>query len=440
MTGFSYRDGVLCAERAPLTDLARRFGTPAYVYSRAAIEAAWRAYTGAIGRRQVMICYAVKANGNLAVLNLLARLGCGFDIVSGGELERVVAAGGAANKTVFSGVGKSAGELRQALELGVRCINVESEAELLRLDQVAGELGVEAPVSIRVNPDINPDTHPYIATGLKQNKFGIAHERAPDVYQQAARLPHVRPVGIGCHIGSQLGALAPYAEAIEKLLALLETLEKTGIAPEHVDLGGGLGIDYRRAAARLDGAGPRGADGNPSSGVMEEQATMPDIADLVRLVLDRIPEKYDVILEPGRSMVGNAGVLLTRVEYLKTHHARHFVVVDAAMNDLLRPALYQAWQDIVPVMEHTDLPQQTCDVVGPICESGDFLGLQRRLAAGQDDLLAVLDAGAYGFSMSSNYNGRPRAIEIMADGEQAHVIRPRESVAQLMAGERCLPE
>lgn len=421
----------MCAEQAPLTELARDYGTPAYIYSRATIEAAWRAYADAIAGagRQALVCYAVKANSNLAVLNLLARLGAGFDIVSGGELERVVAAGGAPDKTVFSGVGKRVDELRRALEFGVHCINVESEAELLRLDRVAGELGVKAPVSVRVNPDINPDTHPYIATGLKQNKFGVAYELAPGIYKQAAGLPNIRPVGLDCHIGSQLGALAPYAEAVEKLLVLSERLEQDGIALEHIDVGGGLGIDYRHAATL-----------EPDCAAASEPADIPDIAAFVGLILELVPATYNVILEPGRSLVGNAGALLTTVEYLKTNNEQRFVVVDAAMNDLLRPALYQAWHDIMPVAARANARPQRCDVVGPVCESGDFLGLRRQLAVEQGDLLAVLGAGAYGFSMSSNYNSRPRAVEIMVDGEQAHVIRPRESVAQLMVGEAPVAE
>ena len=360
-----------------------------------------------------MICYSVKANGNLAILNLLAGLGSGFDIVSGGELERVLSAGGDPGKVVFSGVGKRAGEIRRALEAGIKCFNVESEAELARLDEIAGEMSVTAPVSIRVNPDIDPDTHPYIATGLKESKFGIDYEQAPHIYRLAGSLGNIEVVGIDCHIGSQVTSTRPYIDAANKLLALKGNLEQAGIAIRHIDIGGGLGISY-------------GGE------------TAPDIAGFAGAVSDLVPEDCGIILEPGRSIVGNAGLLLTRVEYLKTNNARRFAIVDASMNDLLRPSLYQARHDILPVTERRDEAGTDYDVVGPVCETGDFLGLQRRFALRPDDLLAVLSAGAYGFSMSSNYNSRPRAVELLVDGEDAHVIRERETVEQLMAGERIL--
>ena len=411
MEGFSYKDGALYAEGVALTALAERHGTPAYVYSRAAIEANWRAYADAFSGRDALVCYSVKANGNLAILNLLARLGSGFDIVSGGELERVIAAGGEPAKVVFSGTGKRADEMRRALEAGIRCFNVESEAELLRLDEIAGQLSVTAPVSIRVNPDIDPDTHPYIATGLRENKFGVDHEEAPGMYRLADRLDNITATGIDCHIGSQITSIGPYIDAVNRLLALLGYLERTGIAIRHIDIGGGLGISYG-------------------------EETAPDIAGYAETISDLVPERYGIILEPGRSIVGNAGVLLTRVEYLKANREKHFAVVDASMNDLLRPSLYQAWHDIIPVTESRDGTEAEFDVVGPVCETGDFLGLQRSLTLSSNDLLAVMSAGAYGFSMSSNYNSRPRAVELLVDGEDAHVIRERETVEQLMAGER----
>lgn len=415
MAGFSYKDGVLCAEEVPLPALAERHGTPAFVYSRGAIEANWRAYAAALAGRKALICYAVKANSNIAALNLLARLGSGFDIVSGGELERVLAAGGEPGKIVFSGVGKRRDELRRALRAGIKCFNIESETELSRLDAIAKEEGVVAPVSARVNPDIDPDTHPYIATGLRENKFGIEFEEALDLCRRAAALEGLRLAGIGCHIGSQVASVEPYAAALKKLLALAAELEGDGIAIEHIDLGGGLGISYQ---------------GEPA----------PAVEDLAAVVAELTPERFEIILEPGRSITGNAGVLLTRVECLKTNRGKHFAVVDAAMNDLLRPALYQAWHEIAPVVQGGAAPERLYDVVGPVCESGDFLGLQRRLALREGDLLAVFCAGAYGFSMSSNYNSRPRAVELLVDGGRDYIVRARESTAQLMAGEALLPE
>lgn len=414
MAGFSYKDGVLCAEEVPLSELAGRHGTPAFVYSRGAMEANWRAYAAALAGRKALICYAVKANSNIAALNLLARLGSGFDIVSGGELERVLAAGGEPGKIVFSGVGKRRDELRQALRAGIKCFNIESESELSRLDAIAREEGVVAPVSARVNPDIDPDTHPYIATGLRENKFGIEFEKALDLCRRAAALESLRLAGIGCHIGSQVVSVEPYAAALKKLLALAAELEAAGVAIEHIDLGGGLGISYQ---------------GEPAPAV-EALAAVAKLA----------PERFEIILEPGRSIIGNAGVLLTRVECLKSNRGKHFAVVDAAMNDLLRPALYQAWHDIAPVVQGGAAPERLYDVVGPVCESGDFLGLQRPLALREGDVLAVFCAGAYGFSMSSNYNSRPRAVELIVDGGRDYIVRARESTAQLMAGEALLPE
>ena len=433
MENFSYKNGALYAEEVALTALAERHGTPAYVYSRAAIEARWRAYEQAFSGTDTLICYSVKANGNLAILNLLAALGSGFDIVSAGELERVMAAGGEPDKVVFSGVGKRADEIRRALEVGIRCFNVESEAELLRLDEIAGQMSVSAPVSVRVNPDTDAETHPFIATGLQENKFGIDYDCALAAYKLADRLENVAPVGIDCHIGSQITSVAPFVDALEKLLSLARRLEQSGIPVRHVDIGGGLGIDYKYGSAiRTAGAGSQTSGTN-------SDAAIPDIAALAGVVRERVPERYGMILEPGRSIVGNAGVLLTRVEYLKTNNTRRFAVVDASMNDLLRPSLYQAWHDIIPVTQRSDGTEAEYDVVGPVCESGDFLGLKRSLSLAPDDLLAVLSAGAYGFSMSSNYNSRPRAVELLVDGDQEHVIRTRESVEQLMLGETILP-
>ena len=411
MEAFSYKNGSLYAEGVSLEALAGRHGTPAYVYSRAAVEANWRAYADAFAGRDTLVCYSVKANGNLAILNLLARLGSGFDIVSGGELERVIAAGGDPGKVVFSGVGKRADEIGRALEVGIKCFNVESEPELLRINGIAGKIGAGAPVSIRVNPDIDPDTHPYIATGLKENKFGVDVGQAVRLYRLAGGLDNIAATGIDCHIGSQITSVGPYVDAVNKLLALLECLEQTGITLSHIDIGGGLGISYG-----------------------DEHA--PGIAALAGAVSDLVPERYGIILEPGRSIVGNAGVLLTRVEYLKANREKNFAVVDASMNDLLRPSLYRARHGIIPVSERGDSAAADYDVVGPVCETGDFLGLQRRLSLAPDDLLAVLSCGAYGFSMSSNYNSRPRAVELLVDGEHEHVIRERETVERLMEGER----
>jgi len=404
-------DGRLHLEGVALDTLAERFGTPLYVYSRAALESAYRAYTEAFAATPHLICYAVKANSSLAILNLFARLGAGFDIVSGGELARVLAAGGDAGKVVFSGVGKTAAEMRAALEAGILCFNVESESELHRLDRVAGELGKVAPVSFRVNPDVDPKTHPYISTGLKENKFGVAIAEAPRLYRLAAGLPHLRIAGIDCHIGSQLTDLSPLADAADRVLALVDALAAEGITLDHIDLGGGVGIRYR-------------------------DETPPDLAAYGRVLAQKFAGRREkLVLEPGRSLVGNAGLLLTRVEYLKPGEDRNFAIVDAAMNDLMRPALYEAYHDIVPV-QLRNAPAKRYDVVGPVCETGDFIGFARDLAIEEGDLLAILSAGAYGMSMASNYNSRPRAAEILVDKNEINLVRERESIESMMAGER----
>lgn len=416
MEYFPYRDGSLHAENVPVSDIAAAHGTPCYVYSRAALEAAFGAYQRALSGCEHLICYAVKANSNLAVLNVLARLGAGFDIVSGGELERVVAAGADPAKVVFSGVGKQPGEMRRALELGIHCFNLESAAELEVLNRVAGELGCVAAVSVRVNPDVDAGTHPYISTGLRENKFGVSMEEALTVYQRAAALPHVEVVGMDCHIGSQLTEISPFIDALQRLLALIDTLSASGITIRHLDLGGGLGVRYR-----------------------DEQP--PSIAAYISAIRAELAGRdLQLLFEPGRSIAANAGLLVTRVEYLKPTPEHNFALVDAAMNDMIRPALYQAWLDIQTV-EHSDTGQRALwDVVGPVCETGDFLGKDRELTLNQGDLLAVFGAGAYGFTMSSNYNTRPRAPEIMVDGEDIHLIRERETIADMMRTETCLPQ
>jgi len=415
MDHFIYEKGALHAEGVALTRVAERYGTPCYVYSRATIERHFRAFAAALAGESHLICYAVKANANLAVLNLLARLGAGFDIVSVGELERVLAAGGDPTRVVFSGVGKREEEMRRALEVGIRCFNVESESELERLNRVAGEFGVRAPVSLRVNPDVDAGTHPYISTGLRENKFGIDISEAAELYVRAAEMPHLEVAGVDCHIGSQITETAPFVDALERVLALVDTLYERGIALRHIDLGGGLGITYRDEHPPLPGdyAGP---------------------------LLDRLAGRdLEILIEPGRAIVGNAGILLTRLEYLKHGPERNFAIVDAGMNDLLRPALYDAWQEIVPVLPRTDTERRRYDVVGPVCETGDFLGKGRDLALTPGDLLAVRSAGAYGFTMASNYNSRPRPAEVMVDGETMHLIRAREPLADLYAGEHLLP-
>ncbi len=408
---FQYRDGALCAEQVPLADIAARFGSPCYVYSRAALTDGYRQFADALQGREHLVCYAVKANSNLAILNVFARLGAGFDIVSGGELQRVLAAGGEARKVVFSGVGKSVAEMRLALEAGILCFNVESAAEMERLNEVAGSMGKVAPVSLRVNPDVDAKTHPYISTGLKQNKFGVAYTEAVALYRKAQALPHLRVTGIDCHIGSQLTETSPFIAAAEKILALVDALAGEGIRLEHIDLGGGLGIRY-------------------------SDETPPAIADYVAALLGALRGRSEkLIVEPGRALVGNAGVLLTRVEYLKHGEEKNFAVVDAAMNDLMRPALYDAYHEILPVRQESNA-LQTYEIVGPVCETGDFIGHARELAIAPQSLLAVLSAGAYGMSMSSNYNTRPRAAEVMVDGGMAHLVRERETVPQLYAGEK----
>lgn len=411
MNAFSRRDGRLHCEDVPLETIAQHYGTPTYVYSRAALTTAFRDYDTAFASHDHLICYAVKANPNLGILNLFARLGAGFDIVSGGELARVLAAGGDPGKVVFSGVGKTAVEMRAALEAGILCFNIESESELLHLNAVAGEMGRRAPVSFRVNPDVDAKTHPYIATGLKTNKFGIAYAEAPRLYALAAELPHLDVVGIDCHIGSQLTETAPFAEAVAKVLDLVNRLQEQGITLHHIDLGGGLGVRYRDEAP-------------------------PPVSDYASVLLDHLRGRaLKLILEPGRSLVANAGLLLTRVEYLKHGEAKDFAIVDAAMNDLMRPALYDAWHEIEPVMERSG-ESRSYEIVGPVCESGDFLAHDRSLMLQEGDLLAIFSAGAYGMSMSSNYNSRPRAAEILVDADQVHLVRERESVDSLFALER----
>ena len=415
MDHFSYHNGSLFAEDVPLADIAAQFGTPCYVYSRATLERHWQVFDAALGTHPHLVCYAVKANSSLAVLQVLARLGSGFDIVSAGELERVLRAGGEPAKIVFSGVGKQAPEMRRALEAGIRCFNVESEPELLRLDRVAGEVGRTAPVSLRVNPDVDARTHPYISTGLRDNKFGIDVGIALHAYQHAAALPNIQVTGIDCHIGSQLTEIAPFVDALDRVLDLVDRLAAAGIPLAHIDIGGGLGIPYRR----------------------EDKPPPPDV--YARALLERMANRpQELLLEPGRAIAGNAGILLTRVEYLKHTAYKNFAVVDAAMNDLQRPALYDAWHDIIPVIPRAG-DNVTYDVVGPVCETGDFLGRQRELALAEGDLLAVRSAGAYGFSMSSNYNTRPRAAEIMVDGHSFHIIREREVLDDLVRGEHLLP-
>jgi diaminopimelate decarboxylase len=411
---FPYQDGTLCAEKVPLTEIARQFGTPAYVYSRAAIEDAYRAFSEACSGHDVLICYSVKANSNLAVLNLLARLGSGFDIVSGGELARVLAAGGRADKTVFSGVGKTETELRAALEAGVLCFNVESEEELLRLSSLAVAAGKTAPVSLRVNPDVDAGTHPYIATGLRESKFGIAYDAALPLYRRAAKLPGLRVTGIDVHIGSQITEVEPFVAALDKVLEFVDALDAAEVRLEHVDLGGGLGIRYR-----------------------DETPPAPEDY-LGRLFRSLGRRKIRVLFEPGRSLVGNTGLLLTRVEYLKHSPAKNFAVVDAGMNDLVRPALYDAWHEVLPVRRR-DGAALRYDIVGPVCESADFLAKDRTLAVAGGDLLAIMSAGAYGMVMSSNYNSRPRPAEVMVDGASSWLVRTRENVASLFASERLLP-
>jgi diaminopimelate decarboxylase len=411
---FDYRGGVLAAEGVSLADIAGRYGTPCFVYSRAALEGAFRQFDAAFSDAPHLVCYAVKANPNLALLNLLARLGSGFDIVSGGELARVIAAGGDPGKIVFSGVGKTTAEMHRGLELGIHCFNVESTSELDHLDAAARQAGKRAPVSIRVNPDVDPGTHPYISTGLKETKFGVALDDALPLYRRAAGLANVEVRGIDMHIGSQIEGLDPHLEAAAKVLALVDRLSAEGIRLEHIDFGGGIGIRYRD----------------------EETVDPNQYALAIRRLLGSRPLK--LLFEPGRFLVGNAGVLLTRVSYLKPGPLRNFAIVDAAMNDLLRPALYDAWHDVRPVVPRT-LAEQSWQVVGPVCESADFLARDRMLALVEGDLLAILSAGAYAMAMSSNYNSRARAAEVIVDGEKVHLVRPRETIEELFAHESLLP-
>lgn len=415
MDHFQYRDNQLYAEDTSVKSIVDQFSTPTYVYSRATLEKHWNAFDQAFNGRPHLICYAVKANSNIAVLNVLARLGSGFDIVSVGELERVLTAGGQPEKIVFSGVGKRHDEIRRALEVGIRCFNVEVSTELDRINDIAGDMGLIAKVSIRVNPDVDAQTHPYISTGLKENKFGLAIETAFEEYQRADKMQHLQVVGLDCHIGSQLTDVQPFVDALDRVLNLLQRLKATGIEIQHLDLGGGLGIRYR-------------------------DETPPTPAEYVEALYQKLGElPYEIILEPGRAIAGNAGILVSKVEYLKTTADKNFAIVDAAMNDLMRPALYQAWQEIVAVNLDSSHATRQYDIVGPVCETGDFLGKDRALALAEGDLLAVRSAGAYGYTMSSNYNSRPSAAEVMVDGDQVHLIGARQGVESLWQNEALLP-
>lgn len=416
MSEFQYRNGELHAEDIALSTIAAQHGTPCYVYSRRAIEQAYLAWDRALEGVPHLVCFAVKANSNLGVLNVLARLGAGFDIVSGGELERVLAAGGDAARVVFSGLGKTEDEMRRALLVGIKCFNVESAAELERLQKVAAELGVKAPVSLRVNPDVDAMTHPYISTGLKENKFGIDIAQALSIYRRAAALPNLDVQGVDCHIGSQLTDDTPLLDALDRMLVLIDQLADEGIRVRHLDLGGGLGVTY-------------------------QNETPPTPGEYLGRVRDKVAGRdLTLLFEPGRSIVANAGLLLTRVNLLKPTEHKNFAIIDAAMNDLIRPALYSAWMGIDAVHPRDDVPAREWDLVGPVCETGDFLGKDRPLALVEGDLLAVRSAGAYGFVMSSNYNTRPRAAEVMVDGTTSHLVRRRETVSELFAGESLLPE
>lgn len=416
MSVFHYSNNQLHAEQVPLAQLAKTYQTPLFVYSRAEFENRWKAFDSAFGSQPHLVCYAVKTNSNIAILNVLAKLGSGFDIVSQGELERVLRAGGDPAKVVFSGVAKKVSEIKRALEVGIRCFNIESHAELQRIQDTAQALDLIANISIRVNPDVDAKTHPYISTGLKDNKFGVDINTAPELYADAAACSHINIVGIDCHIGSQLTEIRPFVDALERVLTLKNTLEDMGIDLHHLDLGGGLGIQYT-------------------------DETPPPIADYVAALLNKLNDpSIEVIIEPGRAIAGNAGVLLTEVEYLKPTAHKNFAIIDAAMNDLIRPALYQSVQNILAVEPRTDGENAEWDLVGPVCETGDFLGKNRGLNLKAGDYLAVMSSGAYGFSMSSNYNTRPRAAEVMVDGDQAYVIRPRETYEDLMGSEVCLPK
>lgn len=415
MDFFLYKDGHLMAENVPVKQIAEQFGTPAYIYSRATLERHWHAFDQALGQHPHLICFAVKSNPNIAILNMMAKLGSGFDIVSQGELERVLFAGGDPSKVVFSGVAKSAQEIARGLEVGIRCFNVESAAELIRINQVAGEMGKIAPISLRVNPDVDAHTHPYISTGLKENKFGISVAQAREVYRQASQLENIKIVGMDCHIGSQLTELQPFLDATDRLIMLMEQLKQDGITLEHLDLGGGLGVTYNDEQAP-----------HPSEYAAALLAKLKDYPDL------------EIILEPGRAITANAGILVTKVEYIKSNEGRHFAIVDTGMNDMIRPALYQAYMNIIEIDRTLPRETQVYDVVGPICETSDFLGKQRSLAIAQGDFIAQRSAGAYGASMASTYNSRPRAIEIMVDNEQVHLIKRREEFAELWRLENLL--
>ena len=415
MDHFAYRDGSLFAEDVAVSEIAREHATPLYIYSRATLERHWHAFDDAMGDHPHLVCYAVKANSNIGVLSVLAKLGSGFDIVSAGELARVIEAGGDPAKVVFSGVGKNSEEIRYALEQGIMCFNVESEPELHRINQVAGEMGKKAPISLRINPDVDARTHPYISTGLKANKFGIPRERAIATYELAATLEHLEVVGMDCHIGSQLTDIDPFVDALERLLVLIDELADKGISISHLDVGGGLGVTYN--------------DENP-----------PHPREYAAAMAEKMAgrESLKLIMEPGRAIAANAGILVTEVEFIKEGDDKHFAIVDAAMNDMLRPSLYSAWQNIIRVEQASDAPVRTYDVVGPVCETGDFLGKDRDLAAAPGDLLAVRSAGAYGFVMASNYNSRCRPAEVMVDGDKVIVVREREILKDLWKGEHKL--
>ena len=416
MDFFQYKNNQLMAENLPVKQLAEQFGTPLYVYSRATLERHWHAFNNAFGEHPHLVCFAVKSNPNIAILNVMAKLGSGFDIVSQGELERVLAAGGDAGKVVFSGVAKSRQEIARALEVNIRCFNVESEAELLRINQIAGEMGKIAPISLRVNPDVDAHTHPYISTGLKENKFGVSAEQAREVYKVAATLPNIKIIGMDCHIGSQLTELQPFLDAVDRLIVLMEQLKQDGILLKHLDLGGGLGVTYT-------------------------DETPPHPTEYAKALWEKLSafSKLEIIVEPGRAITANAGILVTKVEYLKSNESRNFAIVDAGMNDMIRPALYQAYMNILEIDRTLAREEKIYDVVGPICETSDFLGKQRKLAIAEGDYLAQRSAGAYGASMSSNYNSRPRTAEVMVDGDKAHLIRRREALNELWQLESLLP-
>lgn len=416
MDFFQYKNDQLMAENLPVKQLAEQFGTPLYVYSRATLERHWHAFNNAFGKHPHLVCFAVKSNPNIAILNVMAKLGSGFDIVSQGELERVLAAGGDAGKVVFSGVAKSRQEIARALEVNIRCFNVESEAELLRINQIAGEMGKIAPISLRVNPDVDAHTHPYISTGLKENKFGVSVEQAREVYKLAATLSNIKIVGMDCHIGSQLTELQPFLDAVDRLIVLMEQLKQDGIHLKHLDLGGGLGVTYT-------------------------DETPPHPTEYAKALWEKLSafSELEIIVEPGRAITANAGILVTKVEYLKSNESRNFAIVDAGMNDMIRPALYQAYMNILEIDRTLAREEKIYDVVGPICETSDFLGKQRKLAIAEGDYLAQRSAGAYGASMSSNYNSRPRTAEIMVDSDKAYLIRRREALNELWQLESVLP-